>query len=134
MQCDEEMQHTPHDETEAVRAMMVSLGALLEEHRGAIRRPVRIGIAVVDAGHYLIDTGSKTLVYEGWSDELDFAVVCSPTALEAALTGTLDPEAPAEGQVWIWAGDASAWGALAEPLEGVRSMLDLRVSRAREGA
>ena len=119
------------NEPDPVREMMVGLGALLEEHRTAIRRPVRIGIAVVDGGHYLVDTGSTALVYEGWSEEVDFAVICSPKALEAALTGMLDPYTPVDGQVWIWAGDASAWGAIAESLEGIRSPLDLRVARAR---
>jgi hypothetical protein len=102
------------------------LGALINDHRAALKRPVSIGFAVEGFGTWVLDTRSNDIVSPGWREGLDVQILCNREALSAFVLGRLDLEKPPRGHNFMCGGDLGVFGALRDAFSGAKSWLAVR--------
>lgn len=111
------------------------LGALAEtlDARPSGRGPVRIGVLVVDGGPLAVTLapGARPLLASGVDEDVDLRIVTNAVTLVDLVRGAFDPSAPGPEHLFLFDGDPSHFGALAEGLAKTQSWLGLRVDGAR---
>lgn len=110
----------------------VVLGALAEtlHTRPSRRGPVRIGVLVVDGGPLAVTLESGRLT-AGVDQDVDLSIVTNAVTLVDMVRGTFDPGAPGPDHLFLFGGDPSLFGQLAEGLATTQSWLALQANNAR---
>jgi len=105
---------------------VLALLALLEEHRQALRRNVRIGLGFTDGTRCVIDATRDRVLVAPWSRDTDLAILTNGITMTDLFCGRFDPEHPQEHQTFLWAGEPDTMMVVADALGGSVSWIAVR--------
>lgn len=95
---------TPH--------VLLLLRSWLEPRRGLLRRTPSFAFATLEGERFTLDLADPELVRREWSDAADVTVLTNARTLSDLVTGEFDPRRPRSEHLFMWSGDAAAWGEL----------------------
>jgi hypothetical protein len=112
--------------------VITAFAGLIASRRAALERTVYISVAMVDGGEWHLDTGAEVILRSGWNESAELKLVTDSGTLAALLVGAFDHQNPELNQIFLWSGDPTIWGALAQSFAGSRTGLSLRAERSKE--